>query len=164
MTLVFLSFRSLRIILTSWTLILLSVGLSYFFIKFLGMEDSPLILLVPVFGMGLLSDYIIHYFYHYMYEPHKQGGKTIKRRLLFPLSLTAISTLTGFLSLLFLNGTGHRQLGTLVSISITVTFAGFSSGSPIRDLRPPTKPYFLCLRVNSCGFSLLYPNTDSFFL
>ena len=141
-TLVFLSFRSLRIILTSWTLILLSVGLSYFFIKFLGMEDSPLILLVPVFGMGLLSDYIIHYFYHYMYEPHKQGGKTIKRRLLFPLSLTAISTLTGFLSLLFLNGTGHRQLGTLVSISITVTFAGVFLWLPYQRFATSDKALF----------------------
>ncbi len=141
-TLVFLSFRNLRIILISWALILLSVGLSYFFIKFLGMEDSPLILLVPVFGMGLLSDYIIHYFYHYRFEPHQQGSGTIRSRLLFPLSLTAISTLTGFLSLLFLDGTGHRQLGTLVSISISVTFAGVFLWLPYQSFPTSDKALF----------------------
>ncbi len=144
--LVFLSFRNVKAILLSWSLILISVGLSYLLIKFLGMEDSPLILLVPVFGMGLLSDYIIHYFYHYFYEPDVQEGKTVRGRLLFPLSLTAISTLTGFLSLLFLDGTGHLQLGTLISFSIILTFTGVFLWLPYLEFRKQEKPLLLKLQ------------------
>ena len=137
--LVFLSFRNPKAIALSWGLILLALIVSFNFIKFLGMEDSPLILLIPVFGMGLLSDYIIHYFYHYFYEPDCNNGLSVKRRLLFPLSLTALSSLTGFLSLVFLDGTGHLQLGTLISCSIILTVAGVFLWLPYLNFKKPKK-------------------------
>lgn len=142
---VFLSFRNIKAITLSWTLIILSVTTSYYFIRFLGMEDSPLILLIPVFGMGLLSDYIIHYFYHFFYEPTITDGHSVRRRLIFPLSLTLLSTLTGFLSLIFLDGTGHLQLGSLISASIVLTFAGVFLCLPYLDFKRPQKkllPHF----------------------
>jgi len=121
---VFLILRNRKAIALSWGLILLSAGVSYTFIQFLGMEESPLILLLPVFGMGLLSDYLIHYYYHYFYESSAADGLEVRKRLLFPLSLTVLSTLTGFLSLVFLNGSGHIQLGTMIAAAIVLTFAG----------------------------------------
>lgn len=136
---VFLSFRNLKAILFSWLLILLAVFTSYNFIHFLGFEDTPLILLIPVFSLGLLSDYLIHYFYHLFYEPDLSGGRTVRRRLLFPLSLTALSTLTGFLSLIFLNGSGHLQLGTVISASVGLTFLGVFLCLPYWSFKAPQK-------------------------
>jgi predicted RND superfamily exporter protein len=136
---VFLSFRNRKAIALSWGLLILSVGSAYFFIHFLGIENSPLILLVPVFGMGLLSDYIIHYFYHLFYEPSVTDGHSVRRRLLFPLSLTVLSTLTGFLSLVVLDGTGHLQLGSLISASIVLTFFGVFLWFPYLNFERPEK-------------------------
>ncbi len=137
--LVFLSFRNLKAILFAWLLILLAVYTSYNFIHFLGIEDTPLILLIPVFSLGLLSDYLIHYFYHLFYEPDLSGRYSVRRRLLFPLSLTALSTLTGFLSLIFLNGSGHLQLGSLISASVGLTFLGVFLCLPYWSFRPSEK-------------------------
>ncbi len=136
---VFLSLRNWKAIGLSWFLILLSGGVSYSFIRFLGMEDSPLILLIPVFGMGLLSDYLIHYFYHYFYETVGTGGPSVRKRLLFPLTLTVLSTLTGFLSLIFLNGSGHLQLGSLIASSIVLTFAGVFLWLPYLEFKKTEK-------------------------
>jgi len=136
---VFLSLRNWKAIGISWFLILLSSGVSYYFIQFLGIEDSPLILLIPVFGMGLLSDYLIHYFYHYFYESTGNDSLTVRKRLLFPLSLTVLSTLTGFLSLIFLNGSGHLQLGSLISSAIVLAFAGVFLWLPYLKFKKPEK-------------------------
>ena len=136
---VFLSFRNRKAIILSWGLLLLSVGSAYCFIHFLGIGNSPLILLVPVFGMGLLSDYIIHYFYHLFYEPSVTDGHSVRRRLLFPLSLTVLSTLTGFLSLVVLDGTGHLQLGSLISACIVLTFFGVFLWFPYLKFKKPEK-------------------------
>ncbi|MCK5157106.1 MAG: hypothetical protein KAQ69_11815, partial [Spirochaetales bacterium] len=58
---IFLSFRNIKAIAVAWALILLAVFASYSFVRFIGVENSPMILLIPVFSLGLLSDYIIHY-------------------------------------------------------------------------------------------------------
>jgi len=121
---VFLSFKNLKAIITAWILIILAVFGAYSFIRFFGVKDSPMILLIPVFSLGLLSDYIIHYFYHLFYAPGKHDSILVRKRLVFPLSLTAISTLTGFLSLLFIRGSGHLLLGSVVSASVIITYCG----------------------------------------
>ena len=138
--LVFLSFRNLKAIVLAWSFILIAVSVAYSLIRFLGVENSPLILLIPVFSLGLLSDYIIHYFYHLFYEPAVSDKPSVRRRLLFPLSLTAISTLTGFLSLLFINGSGHVQLGSLISVSVVLTFLMVFLTLPYWRFTAPTKP------------------------
>ncbi|MDA3939196.1 MAG: hypothetical protein PF693_07795, partial [Spirochaetia bacterium] len=71
-----------------------------------------------------LSDYIIHYYYHIFYAPGNRDRFYVRRRLVFPLSLTAISTLTGFLSLLFINGSGHLLLGSIISARVLLTYLG----------------------------------------
>ncbi len=135
--LVFLSFRRVKAIAVAWILILISLAASYGFIRFAGVENSPLLLLVPVFGLGLLSDYIIHYVYHLFYAPGSHEAFEVRKRLLFPLSMTALSTLTGFISLLFINGSGHLLLGTLISGAVVLTFLGVFLWMPYLRMRPP---------------------------
>ncbi|MBN2626411.1 MAG: efflux RND transporter permease subunit [Spirochaetales bacterium] len=123
-TAVFSFFRNLRSVLVSLFLILMAVLFSYGLIHFLGFSDSPLILLIPVFSLGLLSDYLIHYFYHHFFSPRYEGFPGVRKVLFFPLSLTALSTLTGFLSLSLINGSGHLQLSLIISLAVVMTWLG----------------------------------------
>ena len=136
---VFLSFRNIKAIVIAWILIIVSVFASYSFVHFMGVENSPLILLIPIFSLGLLSDYIIHYYYHLFYAPGTRDRLQVRSRLIFPLSLTAISTLTGFLSLLFINGSGHLLLGSVISVSVFLTYLGVFLWLPYFEYNYPTK-------------------------
>lgn len=121
---VFSIFKSVKAVFLSIVLIVISVTTAYGFVHFLGIPDSPLLLLIPVFSLGLLSDYLIHYFYHQFHTPRLEGERTHRKGLLFPLSLTALSTLTGFLSLSLIKGSGHLQLGILIAAAVVVTWFG----------------------------------------
>ncbi len=152
---VFLSLRNVRAIASAWILILLAVFAAYSIIRFLGVGNSPMLLLVPVFSLGLLSDYIIHYYYHLFYAPGSHDPFNVRRRMLFPLTMTAISTLTGFLSLLFINGSGHLLLGTIVSVSVVLTYLGVFFWYPYLNLTPPNSvilPRFHDLQVRFFSF------------
>ncbi len=136
---VFLSFKNVKAIIIAWVLIFMSVFASYSFVRFMGVQNSPMILLIPIFSLGLLSDYIIHYYYHLFYAPGNRDRFYVRRRLVFPLSLTAISTLTGFLSLLFINGSGHLLLGSIISASVLLTYLGVFLWLPYFEYKPPTR-------------------------
>jgi len=147
---VFLSFKNVKAIIIAWALILISVFASYSFVRFMGVQNSPMILLIPIFSLGLLSDYIIHYYYHLFYAPGDKDRFYVRRRLVFPLSLTAISTLTGFLSLLFINGSGHLLLGSIISASVLLTYLGVFLWLPYFEYKLPSRdilPRFQKLQV-----------------
>lgn len=122
--LVFGLFRSKRVLGAAIVLMLVSVATAYGLVRFIGIADSPLLLLVPVFGLGLLSDYAIHYFYHFFHAPEIAKTHGLRKSLLFPLSLTALSTFIGFLSLSLINGSGHLQLGLLIAGAVLITYGG----------------------------------------
>ncbi len=148
---VFLSFKNLKAIITAWLLILLAVFGAYSFIRVFGVKNSPMVLLIPVFSLGLLSDYIIHYFYHLFYAPGEHNPFIVRKRLIFPLSLTAISTLTGFLSLLFIRGSGHILLGSVISLSVVITYIGVFLWLPYLNYTVPSGdilPRFQQVQVN----------------
>ncbi len=152
---VFSFFRNLRSLLVSLMLILIAVAFSYGFVHFLGISDSPLILLIPVFSLGLLSDYMIHFFYHHFFTPRYEGYPGVKRVLFFPLSLTALSTLTGFLSLSLINGSGHLQLALIISTAVVVTWFGVffwldNDGYPIYERK--LFPRFQGAQIRFFGF------------
>jgi len=136
---IFLTFRSAKAILFSWMIIILSVIFSFSLIRFSGIKITPLILLVPVFSLGLLSDYVIHFIYHLFYAPHNDNSFTIRKNLIYPLSLTALSTLTGFISLVYINASGHILLGTIIAISVVFTFIGVILWLPYLNLQKPQK-------------------------
>ena len=122
--LVFSFFRSLKAIAASLLLIVIAIVSGYGFVRFLGIPDTPLLLLIPVFSLGLLSDYLIHYFHHRLHPPVTTGKTSLRKLLLFPLSLTALSTLIGFLSLSVIKGSGHLQLGLIIATGVVVTWFG----------------------------------------
>lgn len=122
--LVFGLFRSKRVLAAAIVLMLVSVATAYGLVRFIGIADSPLLLLVPVFGFGLLSDYALHYFYHFFHAPETSKTHGLRKSLLFPLSLTALSTFIGFLSLSLINGSGHLQLGLLIASAVLITYGG----------------------------------------
>ncbi len=139
---IFFVFRRIRVTAVSLFLIILSMGAAYGFSRFAGFPDTPLILLIPVFSLGLLSDYLLHYFYHYFHTPHEKQDQSLRRRLLFPLSLTAISTITGFLSLSLINGSGHIQLGAIIAFSVAVIWFGVFFWLDFLDFGEGQKPLF----------------------
>jgi len=152
---VFLSFKNVKAIVIAWMLIFISVFASYSFVRYIGLPNSPMILLIPIFSLGLLSDYIIHYYYHLFYAPGNRDRFYVRRRLVFPLSLTAISTLTGFLSLLFINGSGHLLLGSIISISVLLTYLGVFLWLPYFNYKTPSTdilPRFQKLQVRFFSF------------
>jgi uncharacterized protein len=156
---VFLSFRSLKAILLAWLIIGLSVTVSFMFVRYIGLAFSPMLMLVPIFALGLLSDYIIHYFYHLFYSPHKESPLEIRKSLIYPISLTAISTLTGFLSLVFINASGHTLLGSIVAIAVILTYIGVMLWLPYIDFKRTDKdilPRFSESQIRL--FSWLYKN------
>ncbi len=152
---VFLSFKNVKAIVIAWLLIFISVFASYSFVRFMGVQNSPMILLIPIFSLGLLSDYIIHYYYHLFYAPGNKDRFYVRRRLIFPLSLTAISTLTGFLSLLFINGSGHLLLGSIISVSVLLTYLGVFLWLPYFKYKLPDRnilPHFQKIQVQFFSF------------
>jgi uncharacterized protein len=130
--LVFSLFRSLRALAVSVFLMVLAMTVAYGFVRYIGLPPTPLILLIPVFSLGLLSDYLIHYFYHRLHPHAAEEGSaagfasalSIRRRLFFPLTLTALSTITGFLSLSLINGSGHLQVGLIIAAAVLITWSG----------------------------------------
>ncbi|MGL1892131.1 MAG: hypothetical protein OCD02_10930 [Spirochaetaceae bacterium] len=162
---IFLAFRSVKAILSAWLIILLSVSVSYCFLKFLNIEITPLILLVPVFALGLLSDYIIHYIYHLFYAPGLQNSFQVRKALLYPLSLTALSTITGFISLIYINASGHILLGTIIALSVILTFIGVVLWLPYLNFKAPDKnilPKFSYLQ--NILFNKLYAKKNYLFI
>lgn len=121
---VFSLFRSFKAMMASLGLIAISAGAAYGFVRFLGIQDSPLLLLIPVFSLGLLSDYGIHYFYHHFHVSTLDEKRGPRKALMFPLSLTALSTVTGFVSLSLINGSGHLQVGLIIAVAVIVTWFG----------------------------------------
>jgi predicted RND superfamily exporter protein len=115
-------FRSVKIFIVSWFVKILSTTCAFGLYCFFGKGISPLIILVPVFNVGLLSDYLIHMFYHIQGKGTLAALRTTRDYLVIPLSLTALTSIIGFFSLMFIGAQGHFFLAFLVGISILITY------------------------------------------
>ena len=115
-------FRNSRVLLLSWLVKTLTTASALSVYLLFGKNVSPLILLVPIFNIGLLSDYLIHVFYHRQRNPGPDAAVRTRQYLTVPLSLTALTSIIGFLSLLFLRGDGHNLLGISVGLSIFTAY------------------------------------------
>jgi len=136
---IFSFFRNIKAIFISLLLIATAIAFAYVFVRFLGIPNSPLLLLLPVFSLGLLSDYLIHYFYHRLYSPIHHRNISPRKLLFFPLSLTALSTLIGFLSLSLINGSGHLQLGLIIASAVIIVWFGIFYWVDFGKYKPATK-------------------------
>lgn len=84
--------------------------------------DTPLLILAPVFAGGLFSDYAIHIGYHLGWRGDG-SGRAARRYLLLPLTLTAVTTVIGFLALGALGNTVHRFVAVTVSTGALAALA-----------------------------------------
>lgn len=117
---IFVLFKNLKVYLISWSIIGLSSITALQVIRTIGLEVTPLVIVIPIFAIGLLSDYTIHFFYHRLHDYEVLSGPSVRNKLLLPLSLTGISTITGFISLGILKGEGHLFLGFVIALSILI--------------------------------------------
>ena len=118
----FLFFRSWRILLAAWCLKVLATAFAYGCFRLCGGQVSPFVILVPIFNFGLLSDYILHMFYHLRRSGCTGIPAKVRLYLTVPLSLTAMTSIIGFASLILLGGEGHVLLAANVGISIVVIY------------------------------------------
>ena len=91
-----------------------AAGIGYAVFALLDAAATPLLVLLPVFAGGLLSDYAIHSGYHL--GSFGDGSPRATRAYLgLPLALTAATTVIGFLSLVGLGSGAHLFVGVTVS-------------------------------------------------
>ena len=116
------AFGSPRILGLSWLIKILVTTASYACYRIFFDGVSPLLILIPTFNFGLLSDYLIHVFYHSTGTLGSVDAASIRRYLAVPLSLTAATSLIGFASLSIFADTGHVMLSVVVGTSIVLTY------------------------------------------
>ena len=83
---------------------------------------TPLLILAPVFAGGLFSDYAIHMGYHVGWRGDG-SGRAARSYLRLPLTLTAVTTVIGFLALGGLGSTVHRFVAVTVSAGALAALA-----------------------------------------
>ncbi len=83
---------------------------------------TPLLILAPVFAGGLFSDYAIHMGYHLGWRGDG-SGRAARSYLRLPLTLTAVTTVIGFLALGGLGSTVHRFVAVTVSTGALAALA-----------------------------------------
>ena len=120
-TLYFLVFRNIQILLISWLIKLVATSFAFACFRLFNLAISPSILLIIPFNVGLLSDYIIHMYYHLSRTTNLEP-RIVQRYLAIPLTLTAATSITGFLSLILVGGEGHILVAVIVSISILTVY------------------------------------------
>ncbi len=83
---------------------------------------TPLLILLPVFAGGLLSDYAIHAGYHLGWRGDR-SARAARAYLRLPLALTAATTVIGFLALAGLGSGVHRFVAVTVSAGAVTALA-----------------------------------------
>ncbi len=83
---------------------------------------TPLLILLPVFAGGLLSDYAIHAGYHLGWRGDR-SARAARAYLRLPLALTAATTVIGFLALAGLGSSVHRFVAVTVSAGAVTALA-----------------------------------------
>ncbi len=109
-----LTFGTARGVLLALAATASAAGIGYAVFTLLGAAATPLLVLLPVFAGGLLSDYAIHSGYH-LGTVGDGSARAARAYLGLPLALTAATTVIGFLSLVGLGSGSHRFVGVTVS-------------------------------------------------
>lgn len=117
-----LNFSSLRVVGISYLVIAAASAFSCSAALAFNLKVTPLIVLIPAFNAGLLTDYLIHFFYHVRGLGKRADINGARDRLVMPLLLTGLSTVIGFLSMMFLSSDGHQFLGLVIALCIAATY------------------------------------------
>ena len=123
----FLTFRSFYGIWVPVVIVLLSISWTLGIMGMLGKPIDIMTVMLPtmIFIAGM-SD-VVHFFTKYFDELHKETPKEkifklILKEVGFPTFLTLITTIVGFLSLLFSSIKPIRDFGIYTSLGITIAF------------------------------------------
>ncbi len=109
-----LTFGTARGVLLALAATASAAGIGYAVFALLNAAATPLLVLLPVFAGGLLSDYAIHSGYH-LGSFADASPRATRAYLGLPLALTAATTVIGFLSLVGLGSGSHLFVGVTVS-------------------------------------------------
>lgn len=121
------SFRSLYGIIVPVVIVLVSI---LWTLGFMGMTGKPIdimtVMLPTMIFIAGMSD-LVHFFSKYFEELHRQTDKRkiyrlILREVGFPTFLTLLSTVVGFLSLLFSSIQPIKEFGVYTSVGIVIAF------------------------------------------
>jgi uncharacterized protein len=115
-------FGNPRVLALAWLTKILVTTTSYACFRLFYDDVSPLIILIPTFNFALLSDYLIHVFYHSSRTADSDDAVSLRRYLIVPLSLTAATSAIGFASLAVFGDPGHVMLAIVVGTSIALTY------------------------------------------
>ena len=135
----FLTFGSARGVLLALAATGIAAGIGFAVFTFLSAAATPLLVLLPVFAGGLLSDYVIHTGYHL--GSYGDGSpRAVRSYLGLPLTLTAATTVVGFLSLIGLGSGAHLFVGVTVSAgalaALVLALWWVPAFGPLRGPRP----------------------------
>lgn len=142
-----LTFGTARGVLLALAATASAAGIGYAVFTLLGAAATPLLVLLPVFAGGLLSDYAIHSGYH-LGSLGDGSSRATRAYLGLPLALTAATTVIGFLSLVGLGSGSHLFVGVTVSAGAVAALLlalwwvpafGPSRGSALRVPRLTTR-------------------------
>lgn len=155
-------FRDAGILIISWCIKIIATASAFGFYLFFFKEISPLVIIIPVFNAGLLSDYLIHMFYHARGKRDPDSFYTARNFLALPLSLTALTSITGFLSLSLFESGGHLLLAITISASILITYllallwipSVYKTG--LLSVKPGKKIYRFLLKKVRRGLTLFF--------
>ncbi len=123
----YFSFRSLYGVIVPISIVMLSI---YLTLGIMGMMGKPIdimtVMLPTMIFIAGMSD-VVHYFSKFFEELHKGTEKSkiyslIIKEVGFPTFLTLITTIVGFLSLLFSSIKPIRDFGIYTSVGITIAF------------------------------------------
>ena len=142
-----LTFGTARGVLLALAATASAAGIGYAVFALLDAAATPLLVLLPVFAGGLLSDYAIHSGYHL--GSFGDGSRAPPAPTWgLPLALTAATTVIGFLSLVGLGSGSHLFVGVTVSAGAVAALLlalwwvpafGPSRGSALRVPRLTTR-------------------------
>ena len=158
--LLWFSFRSVYGTLVPITVVVLSViwtlGLMQLFGKSIDLMCSMLPTMIFVAGMSDVS----HYFSAYTDE-RKKGTETsfiflkIRKEVAYPTFLTLVTTVIGFLSLLFSSIQPVRDFGIYTSVGVSIAYLLTYSLLPaLLKLYPPVRHILKSRTKNGTGFSM----------
>lgn len=123
----YFSFRSFYGVVVPVSIVLLSI---YFTLGIMGLMNKPIdimtVMLPTMIFIAGMSD-VVHYFSKYFEElnkgmPKDQIHRLILKEVGFPTFLTLITTVVGFLSLLFSSIQPIRDFGIFTSVGIIIAF------------------------------------------
>ena len=118
----YLAFGNWCVMAVAWVLTMGITAFAFSCYWVITRQVPTMVILIPTFTFGLLSDYILHMGYHLQGRSGLRSWRSVRKYLLVPLTLASMTSMVGFLSLVTLSGEGHVLLAVTVGISFAMIY------------------------------------------